>query len=294
MVEGQRYPLGARGTWLLAIFSIVAGAVPFTAGRLPDGGKVAFGVAVAVLYLAGWLWIRRQTALQPFRQLAFAFVVLAIVLALNDSLPDLVRSYVLHQSSSSHNPQASTAAGTVVITVLEMLIAVVPVVVLTLATGGNRQSIYMTVGRLGAALLIGAVVFVLCLVLAERLVSRNVIPVHGTLTLSRYLSLVPALIVTALANAFEEETLTRGLFLQKYLTFFSVPVAILIQAIVFAYAHLGTTYSANAAVFTLVVVLPLGIVLGYLMYSSKGIVASTLFHAGFDVFIFLSFLTYVT
>lgn len=295
MGDDQRHQLSTGGKWLLAIVSIIAGALPFSAGRMPTtAGKVAFGIVVAVVYLVAWLVIRRQASLQKFSQLAFAFFVLAFALALNTALPDLVRNYVIHESTSSNNPQGSTLGGTVLITVLEMLIAVLSVLILTLATGGSRQSVYLVGGRVGWPLWIGGIVFVLFLVLAARIVSRGFIPVHGHLTLSRYVSLAPALIVTALANALGEETLTRGLFLQKYRAFFSTPVAILLQAIVFAYAHLGVSYTANAIAFTVLGAFPLGLITGYMMLRSKGVVASTFLHGGFDIFIYLSFLTYVT
>jgi membrane protease YdiL (CAAX protease family) len=62
----------------------------------------------------------------------------------------------------------------------------------------------------------------------------------------------------------------------------------------FAFAHLGVTDTPNAFLFILVAVFPLGLVGGYLMRRSDGVVAPALFHAGVDIPIYLTFLTFVS
>jgi hypothetical protein len=57
-------------------------------------------------------------------------------------------------------------------------------------------------------------------------------------------------------------------------------------------AHGGVTYTPVAILFLLVIVFPLGLLLGYLMRTSNGILAPALFHAGADIPIYLAFLTF--
>jgi len=97
-----------------------------------------------------------------------------------------------------------------------------------------------------------------------------------------------------ISNGFQEEFLFRALFLQRYGIFLGAYLANVVQALVFAFAHLGVTYTPSAVVFTLVAVFPLGLIAGYLMRSSNGVVAPALFHAGLDIPIYLAFLTYVS
>jgi len=54
------------------------------------------------------------------------------------------------------------------------------------------------------------------------------------------------------------------------------------------------SYSANTFVFILVAVFPLGLIGGFLMRRSNGVVAPALFHAGVDIPIYLAFLTFVS
>jgi len=106
--------------------------------------------------------------------------------------------------------------------------------------------------------------------------------------------LTPALLILVISNGFQEEFLFRGLFLQRYNAFFGAYVSNILQALVFAFAHAGVTYTPNALVFILVSVFPLGLIAGYLMRSSNGVIAPAIFHAGVDIPIYLAFLTYVS
>jgi membrane protease YdiL (CAAX protease family) len=101
------------------------------------------------------------------------------------------------------------------------------------------------------------------------------------------------LLLLVASNGLEEELLFRGLFLQKCVDLFGVHAGALLQAIVFASAHVEVTYSPVALLFAFTVALPLGVVCGYLMRASDGLLAPALFHAGADVPIYLAFLASV-
>ena len=97
-----------------------------------------------------------------------------------------------------------------------------------------------------------------------------------------------------LSNGLQEELLFRGLFLQRYQNLFGNLGANLLQATVFAIAHAGVSYTPIGFVFLFVVAFPLGLVSGYLMRTTRGLLAPVIFHAGLDIPIYLGFLSYVS
>jgi len=66
-----------------------------------------------------------------------------------------------------------------------------------------------------------------------------------------------------------------------------------LQAAVFAFAHLDVGYTPSVRLFVLAVVFPLGLLAGYLMRASNGVVAPAIVHAGLDIPIYLGFLSWV-
>ena len=259
-----------------------------------ETAQIAYGVTVAGALLLTTVLIKRSSSLERFWRLPFAFFILAIVQVLNNSVPAYVSTHVLHEHATSGNPLGSTIFGSVVIQLLDTLIAIVPILALTKIARLDLGSVYAQVGRFGRAYVIAIVVFVAVYVLIGLFPTNRAIPINGTLTLPRYLALTPALLVLVVSNGFQEEFLFRGLFLQRYTMFFGPYLANLLQALVFAYAHIGVTYTPSAFLFIFLAVFPLGLIAGYLMRSSNGVVAPAIFHAGLDIPIYLAFLTFVS
>jgi membrane protease YdiL (CAAX protease family) len=265
-----------------------------------DALKVGSGVALACLYLAFALFARRSASLQGYWQLAFAFFIFAVVQVLNNSVPGFVSTYVLHDVPNAGNPFASTIGGSVVIQLLETLIAVVPILLLTRLAGNSLGSIYIRKGVVGKWLLAAVVFFVLLYVFTATIPLRpgsfaeRLLPTNGALTIAQFLALSPALVVMSLTNGLEEELLFRGLFLQKYTWLFGAIVANILQALVFAFAHLGVSYTPSALFFVAVVVFPLGLAAGYLMRATNSILTPLIFHGALDMAIYVTFLTYAS
>ena len=124
--------------------------------------------------------------------------------------------------------------------------------------------------------------------------AQRLLPESGTLTLGRFLVLTPALLVVSFSNGFEEEFLFRGLFLQKYGVFFGPRIANVLQAIVFASAHVGVTYTPNFLIFVVLLIVPLGLFGGYLMRATNSVITPSIFHGAVDMGIYLAFLSYAT
>lgn len=278
----------------LAVLCLAGGIAPLAARSLrSEAAELGYGLVVAGVLLALTLLVRRSTTLHRFWELPFVCFVLAVVQVLNNAVPPLVLGHVLHERVVPGNPLAATVGGTLVIQLLETALALVPIVVLIRVAGLDLGSIYWRWGKFGRAYLIAIAGFVALYVLIGLSPAHRMLPIQGTMTLGRYLALTPALLVLVISNGFQEEVLFRGLFLQRYTGFFGVYVANVLQALVFAFAHAGVTYTPSALVFILVAVFPLGLLAGYLMRSSDGVVAPALLHAGLDIPIYLAFLTFV-
>jgi membrane protease YdiL (CAAX protease family) len=286
---------------LLALVCLSAGCAALAPRWFTDDAlKVGLEALLAVIYLTFALFATRTVSLKAYWQLGFAFFVFAVVQALNNTVPGFVVAFVLHDAPNSGNPFASTVGGTVIIQLVEATIAVVPILVLTRLSGSDLGSIYVRKGIIGKWL-VGAVAFSAVFFLflaaiplrngsfAERLFLSS-----GTFTIAQFLALSPALILMSVSNGFEEELLFRGLFLQKYTWLFGAVAANVLQAVIFAFAHLGVTYTPSALLFVAIVVFPLGLASGYLMRATNSVIVPSIFHGALDMAIYLSFLTYAS
>jgi uncharacterized protein len=295
MIAQQRGRPTVGQRWMLAVSCLAAG-IACLAGRWIPGGvvvRVAYGVLMAAILLGVALLPSSRWSTHRPRSLPFAFFIFAVVQVLNNSVPAYVASLVLDQPPVPGNPLASTVSGTVWIQLLETALAAIPIVVLTRAVRQNLDTIYLRRGVIGRGLVIAIAVFVLCYLAAATGMSNRLFPVREALPLHRFLALTPALLVLSLSNGFQEELLFRGLFLQKYLAVFGKHSANLLQAVIFTIAHAGITYTPTALLFLVLVVFPLGLITGYLMRTTRGMLAPVIFHAGTDIPIYLAFLTYV-
>ena len=292
-VDGRQAP--AAGTRVaVAVLCLAGGVLPLAARSIPAGGvRLVYGAALAVAFLAVTLWMRRSARFEAHWPLAFAFFVFALVQVLNNSLPAYFNDLVLHQPPVEGDPLASTASGSVVIQLLDTAIAIVPILVLIKLSRQSLTSMYMGPGRFGPQVIVAVVAFVALYVVATTVPLHRLFPMHGAMSLGRALPLTPALLALVVSNGFQEEFLFRGLFLKRFESALGVYSANLVQAMVFAFAHVGVTYTPSALIFVLIIVFPLGLASGYLMRSSRGFLAPVVFHAGVDIPIYLAFLSYV-
>jgi membrane protease YdiL (CAAX protease family) len=294
-VTGQRqlHPAVAN-RWILAAGCLVAGIACLAARWIPGGVivRVAYGLLVAAVLLAVALLTRHTSAQSS--NLAYVFFIFAVVQVLNNTVPGYVGSSLLHQPPVTGNPLGSSISGTVLIQLLDTALAAVPIIMLTRLARQDLSRIYLRRGVTGRGLSIAVAVFVLFYLAAATGMSTRIFPVRNPVPLHHFLALTPALLVLCLSNGFQEELLFRGLFLQRYLALFGKHTSNLLQAVIFTIAHAGVTYTPIALIFLTMVVFPLGLLTGYLMRTTRGIVAPVILHAGTDIPIYLAFLSYVS
>ena len=164
--------------------------------------------------------------------------------------------------------------------ILTSLIAVAAIILFSKVSGQSMRSIFLTKGKLRLGLTIGLVTFLVFLVTS---VSVSVLLYGGeNLIYGNLVSWAPWVFSFVFVNGFKEELQFRGLFLKKYKIFLGLDFSIFLQAMVFASAHLGETYSSVSFVF-LVLVFFLGLAFGAVMQKTDSLLGSFLFHAGSDI-----------
>ncbi|HUY73333.1 MAG TPA: CPBP family intramembrane glutamic endopeptidase [Candidatus Dormibacteraeota bacterium] len=282
---------------LLVAFCLVA-ALTYRASVsvIPSGVlEDAFVLVLSAVLLALAAFARRSDELKKFWEIPFAFFVFTLAGFFGDGsispLQHLFVRDVLHQTTSTNNPLASTVMGTVLAQVVGTLLLAVPIIVLTRASGADLRSIFLTRSANWWGVAVGVACFVIVYFLVVRGRTASFFPTHGAVTMSRLLSLTPALVVLVLLNGFREELWFRGLFLNRYGAFLGPLSSNVLAAVIFTSFHVQVQYAASILPF-LVYTLINGLILGWLMQRSRSILASAIFHAGTDIPIFLVYLTY--
>lgn len=286
--------LAVRGRWILAGFCLVSGIACLAARWLPAVStlRLGYGVLIAGLLLTVALLARRESA-RALSSLAFAFFAFAVVQVLNNLIPSYVGTAILHRPPVTGDPLGSSGSATVWIQLIETALAAVPIIALAKWWGEDFSDLYLRIGVLGWRLLLAVGVFVLCYLATASGMTERLFPVRSQFPLERFIALTPVLLVLCISNGFQEELLFRGLFLWRYQKIFGLLAANLLQATIFAIAHAGVSYTPIAFLFLFVIAFPLGLVAGYLMRSTGGMLAPVIFHAGLDIPIYFAFLTYV-
>ncbi len=165
------------------------------------------------------------------------------------------------------------------------LLIVLPIVILTRLSGNSMGSIYLQKGNLRLGLIIGLTVFIVVAALSIPWAQWQYRV--GDLSLQRVLPWTPWILLFVLANSINEELLFRGLFLQKLEPFLGAFPANICMAIPFTMLHVGIDYSQNTLML-LALLLPLGLLLGYVMQKTRSILGPWLIHASVDIAVVLS------
>lgn len=85
-------------------------------------------------------------------------------------------------------------------------------------------------------------------------------------------------------NAFMEELLFRGIFFKTLNQLLSPGWTILITSLVFSAAHMQVAYTQETTIFLMITFL-FGLIWGTLMWKTRSLIGSVLFHAGADLFL---------
>jgi hypothetical protein len=141
---------------LFALFLILAISIFGVPLLLSDTIELIYRVALCIVLLACALRLRKNTHLSPYFPAIFAFFVASLVYTFE---------YALYSSQSLlYWVSASRMDLFVLFKVLSTVLVVLPVIVLTKASGQNMASIYLSKGKLRLGLTVGMALFLLFLV----------------------------------------------------------------------------------------------------------------------------------
>ncbi len=255
---------------------------------LPPGiFQETFLLGLSALFLSVAILTRRGQSLRRYWEIPFAFFVFTIAGAADTIFLHGFIDNVLHETSSTNNPLASTVLGTVLAQLVSTLSIVIPIILLTMASGNDLSSIFIDKARIRRGLVVSIISFLGFYVFTGLGLAQGLFPNNG-ITLSRFIALTPALLVLVLSNGIREELWFRGIFLKKYGKFLRPLPSNMLAAIIFTSFHIQVQYTRSLLPF-LGITLILGLWLGYLMQRSGNIVAPGIFHAGSDIPIYLAF-----
>lgn len=240
---------------------------------LIDPYRMLYMTAVAVVFLVSYLWARKRGDLQEYLQVLLAFFIasLAFLLQIYWSAGDTVEGIVSNKLIST-------------------LIVVITILLFVWITSRDLSTLYLKKGNIRLGAIIGVLVTVAFVVTA---IPASIWLFGGQeVTMERLLSLIPWIAAFVLLNGVKEELLFRGLFLKKYESFFSIDRANLLQAVVFASAHLQATID-TFAIILFVLTLFLGLGFGAVMQKTDSLFGSVLCHAAADVPVILAVFSYL-
>ncbi|UCH59268.1 MAG: CPBP family intramembrane metalloprotease [Anaerolineales bacterium] len=269
---------------LILLFCTLAGLLVISGGSiamsitsglgLSTSQQVAFvrgSYAVMILgSLAATVVLHKNTHLRPFWRLAFAYFVACCAIMVSDYTGD----WALNLSGQALN----TAKGFAALKLGEDAAIVGTIIVLTLLTRDDPNELFLSKGRLGLGLVVGASSFLVFTVVGlSSTIAKGIQP-------DKVGELLPAFLLIALADGLMEELLFRGLFLRRLGRFVGDNWANIVTAIVFTFMHMGVQFTATLPVFLMIVLL-LGLLWGWIMQKTGSVLAPALFHAGVDMLI---------
>ena len=257
---------------LFALFLILAISIFGVPLLLSGSIELVYRIIICITFAACALALRRSINLSKYFSVFLAFFISSLV---------FLFEYLLYSNQSLLYWVSSSRMDLYVLfKVLSTLLVVVPIILLTKASGQHVASIYIARGKLRLGLIVGTVLFLLFL--ATSVWTGTLLYGGKDLTFGKLVAWAPWMLIFVFSNGIKEEIQFRGLFLKKYTTFFGVDSSNLLQAIPFAVAHMGETYSPEMLVF-FVIVLLLGLGFGALAQKTNSLAGSILFHAGTDI-----------
>jgi len=163
------------------------------------------------------------------------------------------------------------------------VLIILTVLLLSKLFGGSLGSIFMQKGKWKKSLLIGTIAFGITMIgsyfMAQLFGAVN-------LSLARILPWIPWIAIFIFGNAFNEELLFRGLFLNKIKPVTGSVWANLVLILPFVLHHTGVTYTNNTLMF-LGYLIPLAFFWARIMQKTDTLIGSVLFHAGTDISVVL-------
>ena len=248
----------------------------------PTNGNTIYAASVSVVFLVAALLFKRSEKLVKYWQITYAFFVASMVNLVSDVFGGYQGDFVRYWGASTNtNPGIGLGK------LYETLLAVIPILVLTLLSGANLRSLSLAKGNLNYkwGFGIGALLVINYL--------TSVLIFFGTgYEMSKLGSVILWGLVFAFSNSMLEELWVRGLFVKKLLPLIGVVGTVLVTSIWFGVMHFVAVAYMPIAVVPIFVInaFTLGLACGILMVKTDSIWGAYLIHAAADLFLFIAML----
>jgi membrane protease YdiL (CAAX protease family) len=248
----------------------------------PTNGDTTYTGAVTALFLIAALLLRFSPKLAKYWLVAFAFFIASSI----NFISSLFAGYntdFLHLLGVSEGTNAGLAVGKL----YETLLVVVPIVGLTLASGGSLGSLYLKKGNLNYKWGFGVGFLVLFNLLTSALIFYGM-----GYQVSQLGSAVLWGSVFAFSNSMLEELWIRGLFLKKLVPLLGATGTVLLTSAWFGALHFLSVAFLPAIVVPVFVIntFTLGLACSIMMLKTDSIWGAFLIHAAADLFLFIAIL----
>jgi membrane protease YdiL (CAAX protease family) len=272
---------------ILSVILLVCSFAVFLLGPnystlFPTNGNTIYAASVSAVFLITALLFKRSAQLVKYWLIAYAFFVASMVNLVSDLFGGYQGDFLRFLGAST-----GTNPGTGLGKLYETLLAVIPILVLTLLSGANLRSLSLAKGNLNYkwGFGIGALLVVNYL--------TSVLIFFGTgYEVSKLGSVILWGLVFAFCNSMLEELWVRGLFVKKLLPLIGVAGTVLLTSIWFGVMHFVAVAYMPVAIVPIFVIntFTLGIACGILMVKTDSIWGAYLIHAAADLFLFIAML----
>ena len=246
----------------------------------PTNGNTLYATSTTAVFLGAALLLKRNNNLAKYWGIAYAFFVASAVNLISTLFGDYYIDFV-HLFGPATDPNKADALAKV----YDSLLVVIPILVLTVLSGANLNSLYLKIGNQARQWGFG----IGALVLVNYFTSVLIFFGSGY-DLPKLGSAIIWGVVFSFSNSILEELWVRGLFLKKLVPLIGVVGTVLLTSITFAAMHfLGVAYLPAAVIPIFVAnTFTLGLALGILMLKTESIWGAFLIHAAADLFLFIA------
>jgi membrane protease YdiL (CAAX protease family) len=234
-------------------------------------------VVVCILSLNTLILYKKERTQNGFWRLSFSFLIASIGLFCARIFG---RWYELIPGLST-----ATVEGVAVAKFAEVLPIVIPIVIGIWLLERDFTTVFLTGGNFKKSVMLGLVLSPVALIPFFAL---------GGLGLSASMGMIigwiPWMLVFAFSNAFMEEMMIRGLFLNKYNSLFGQTQSLVLTSVIFAIFHQAILSYTDIIMFSafLGITFVLGLVWGYIMQKTRNIWGAVIAHAVADILLLLT------
>ena len=258
----------------LSALLLIAMSLFFLGDHLNPGRDRIVATAISAVPLLGLtILLYRSERFHKYWEVSFALFSGSFGLFLAWNIPD--------SPLSVFGASTDTAQGVAVLKFFELLPVALVIIMLTKIVQGSLSPIYIQRGNLrsglGLGILLGFVILVVYLVLS-----------WSTIDLVKATAALPWLIIFAVSNAFYEELLIRGLFLKRYTALLGTAWGVILSALCYGFFFLGVQSAVGPAPYgALIIIVPLGLLYGFIMQRSDSIWGPVSIHTALDLIFLL-------